>query len=200
MIRGYLIWQRMWKCIPARCFCFLPFHNFAPPPRDCVKRPDASVCVGRWKNCFPGLIKKGCQRLIPRLPWSLICFWGLHWLCLLSKEGTELKAVWRVSWQTTFQQLDNWGVCKFGTSMQRWTGRQEHVSGPGWRVMEQEMTPFYYVHSWIFWIWCQVIRQKNAFFFFINVWNYLIALELCLSDNVEWWPIIEGSCILLTYM
>lgn len=40
------------------------FSDFGPPPGRGVKGPDASLCVGRWRDCFSGLMKGGCRRLI----------------------------------------------------------------------------------------------------------------------------------------
>lgn len=57
--------QRIRKHIPA-CWCFFSvFSYIVPPPRRRVNGPDASLCDGRWRDCFPSLMKGGCWRLIP---------------------------------------------------------------------------------------------------------------------------------------
>lgn len=71
--------QRLRKHIPS-CWCFFSvFSYFVPPPRRCVNGADASLCAGRWRDCFPSLMKGGC--------WGLIPGYLGHWYALEASAG-----------------------------------------------------------------------------------------------------------------
>lgn len=94
---------------------FSSLSGFDPPLSRCVKGPDASLCR-QMEGLFGQPNEGRLLRAEPWLPWSLICSWGVHWHCLVSMEGTEPKAGWRLAWQSAFQGKGTIGA---------WSGRDK---------------------------------------------------------------------------
>lgn len=94
------------SCVLVFLFCLFILCTSSTPP--CEWTRCLSVCR-QMEGLFPQFNEGRLLEAYPRLPWSLICSWGVHWHCLASMEGTDPKAGWRVSWQTAFQWMGTIG-------------------------------------------------------------------------------------------
>lgn len=99
------------SCLLVFLFYLFILCTSSTPP--CEWTRCLSVCR-QMEGLFPQFNEGRLLEAYPWLPWSLICSRGVHWHCLVSVEGTDPKAWWRVSWQTACQWMQttggNWEV------------------------------------------------------------------------------------------
>lgn len=89
------------SCVLVFLFGLFKACTSSTPP--CEWTRCLSLCR-QMEGLFPQFNEGRLLGAYSRLPWSLICSWGVHWHCSVSIEGTDPKAGRRASWQTAFQR------------------------------------------------------------------------------------------------
>ncbi len=130
------------SCVLVFLFCLFILCTSSTPP--CEWTRCLSLCR-QMEGLFPQFNEGRLLEAYSRLPWSLICSWGVHWHCLESMEGTDPKAGWRASWQTAFQWM--WTIggtgkflgppCWDGQDKQGQDGTEARLSGKVWQDGKQ---------------------------------------------------------------